>query len=115
MSPRNNACARIASITFVLVLLLFALGTHGPAVAQSIAPTDTPATLSPTPTRTAAEIIGIKEPVDMVNELLNRYGWLGALGLLIVSAAWILLSGVGDGMREAIRDRFKDLFQAAKA
>ena len=90
----------------ILVALLLALALLAwPVAAQPTAPPT--ATAAPTPTRTGGDLVGVGAQVDSLGELFARYGVLGALGLLLVGGVFYLLTGAGEGVREAIKKRFE--------
>lgn len=96
---------RIALV--ILSLALAVLAVWPPVSGAQTTPPAATAVPVVTPTRTAAELSGVDEQTATAGELLRRYGWLGALGLLLVGGALFLLSGYGEGMREALKERGK--------
>ncbi|MCG8348939.1 MAG: SUMF1/EgtB/PvdO family nonheme iron enzyme [Chloroflexales bacterium] len=88
-----------------------ALPVLPPAVAQT-PPAATASTPGPTvtPTRTAAEIIGAGDVVTTGTEIGQRWEIFGALGLLLLGAAFFVLQGFARKTGEGLADFFYRIF-----
>lgn len=92
---------RLLVVILVLVALLLLLSI--PALLAPVA-AQTPA---PTPTPSDAELLGVESLLDRGRQLVERFGWLGAILALILGGIIFLLSGYGEGMREAWKEHGK--------
>ncbi len=96
----------LAALALALMAGLFASA----ATAQTQPPAPTAPAITPTATLTGPELIGVGEQADRWQEILVRYGFWGGLGIVLVAAALYLLSGYGEGIREAFKERAKRTF-----
>jgi formylglycine-generating enzyme required for sulfatase activity len=104
----------------ILLLALLALpAVRGPGRAQAptpIAATTVVPTVAPTPTKTAAEVIGVDQPLDTGRELLVSFGVWGTLGLLLLMIVIGVLAaaskqagaGIGEFLYRALLGRRLD-------
>ena len=98
------ACRPPIIIALLLALLvLITPAAPAPAIAQPPAPTAMAPTLTPTPSN--AELIGVGPQAERGQQLVERFGWLGALGALVVIAAILLLGSLGKGFLAAFQKR----------
>ena len=104
MPYRHLRRAALVAVLFALLLTApwlpaaLAQPTPPPVLTATVGPTPEPPEL--TPTRTAGALVGVGDSPETIVELLVRYGWLGAVGLLLFGAASFLLSGYGEGFRD---------------
>ncbi len=98
---------RRSSLALVLVLAVMLLCLlAAPALAQTPPPPPTAVltpTVVPTPTLTGSQLADVDEQVNRWQEILARYGPWGAVGLALIIFAIYLLSGYGEGLRDALK------------
>lgn len=108
---------RIALV--ILSLALAVLAVWPPVSGAQTTPPAATAVPVVTPTRTAAELSGVDEQTATAGELLRRYGWLGAPGLLLVGVAFFLLvrywSGLGKTVEKIGERHAEGALRAAEA